>query len=82
MRIGQGIDIHRFSDDPHRLLILGGVVIEGGRGLGGTAMPTPSVMRWPTPFSAPSDWATLVATSPTPTRSGRAPTAWRYSRRW
>jgi 2-C-methyl-D-erythritol 2,4-cyclodiphosphate synthase len=35
MRIGQGIDIHRFSDDPHRPLILGGVVIEGGRGLAG-----------------------------------------------
>ncbi len=35
MRIGQGIDVHRFSDDPHRPLILGGVVIEGGRGLGG-----------------------------------------------
>ena len=35
MRIGQGIDIHRFSDDPHRPLVLGGVVIEGGRGLAG-----------------------------------------------
>jgi 2-C-methyl-D-erythritol 2,4-cyclodiphosphate synthase len=35
LRIGQGIDIHRFSDDPHRPLVLGGVVIEGGRGLGG-----------------------------------------------
>jgi 2-C-methyl-D-erythritol 2,4-cyclodiphosphate synthase len=35
MRIGQGVDIHRFSDDPHRPLVLGGVVIEGGRGLGG-----------------------------------------------
>ena len=35
MRIGQGIDIHRFSDDPHRPLVLGGVTIEGGRGLGG-----------------------------------------------
>ena len=23
MRIGQGIDIHRFSDDPHRPLVLG-----------------------------------------------------------
>lgn len=33
MRIGQGIDIHRFSDDPHRPLVLGGVVIEGARGL-------------------------------------------------
>jgi 2-C-methyl-D-erythritol 2,4-cyclodiphosphate synthase len=35
MRIGQGIDVHRFSEDPHRPLVLGGVVIEGGRGLGG-----------------------------------------------
>jgi 2-C-methyl-D-erythritol 2,4-cyclodiphosphate synthase len=35
VRIGQGIDIHRFSDDPHRPLILGGVVIDGARGLGG-----------------------------------------------
>ncbi len=35
MRIGQGIDIHSFSDDPHRPLVLGGVVIEGARGLGG-----------------------------------------------
>ena len=35
MRIGQGIDIHRFSDDPHRPLRLGGVLIEGGRGLAG-----------------------------------------------
>ncbi len=35
MRIGQGIDIHPFSDDPHRPLRLGGVLIEGGRGLAG-----------------------------------------------
>ena len=35
MRIGQGIDVHRFSDDPHRPLVLGGIVIEGARGLGG-----------------------------------------------
>ena len=35
VRIGQGIDVHRFSDDPHRPLVLGGVEIEGGRGLGG-----------------------------------------------
>ena len=35
MRIGQGIDVHRFSDDPQRPLVLGGVVIEGARGLGG-----------------------------------------------
>jgi 2-C-methyl-D-erythritol 2,4-cyclodiphosphate synthase len=35
VRIGQGIDIHRFSEDPHRPLVLGGVVIEGARGLAG-----------------------------------------------
>ena len=35
MRIGQGLDIHPFSDDPHRPLVLGGVVIEGARGLAG-----------------------------------------------
>jgi 2-C-methyl-D-erythritol 2,4-cyclodiphosphate synthase len=35
VRIGQGIDIHPFSEDPHRPLVLGGVVIEGVRGLRG-----------------------------------------------
>ena len=35
MRIGQGIDVHRFSDDPHRPLVLGGVLVEGARGLSG-----------------------------------------------
>jgi 2-C-methyl-D-erythritol 2,4-cyclodiphosphate synthase len=35
MRVGQGIDVHRFSEDPHRPLVLGGVVIEGARGLVG-----------------------------------------------
>ncbi|HEX4163516.1 MAG TPA: 2-C-methyl-D-erythritol 2,4-cyclodiphosphate synthase [Acidimicrobiales bacterium] len=35
MRVGQGIDVHRFSDDPHRPLVLGGIVIEGARGLAG-----------------------------------------------
>jgi 2-C-methyl-D-erythritol 2,4-cyclodiphosphate synthase len=35
VRVGQGVDIHRFSEDPHRPLVLGGVVIEGARGLAG-----------------------------------------------
>jgi 2-C-methyl-D-erythritol 2,4-cyclodiphosphate synthase len=35
LRVGQGIDVHPFSEDPHRKLVLGGVVIEGARGLGG-----------------------------------------------
>ena len=37
LRVGQGIDVHPFSDDPERPLVLGGVVIggEGVRGLDG-----------------------------------------------
>ncbi|HVX23050.1 MAG TPA: 2-C-methyl-D-erythritol 2,4-cyclodiphosphate synthase [Acidimicrobiales bacterium] len=35
MRIGQGIDVHPFARDPHRPLVLGGVVVEGARGLAG-----------------------------------------------
>ena len=29
LRIGQGVDVHRFSPDPDRPLVLGGVTIEG-----------------------------------------------------
>jgi 2-C-methyl-D-erythritol 2,4-cyclodiphosphate synthase len=35
LRIGQGIDIHPFSSDPARALILGGVVFAGEQGLAG-----------------------------------------------
>ena len=35
VRVGQGFDIHAFSDDPDRRLVLGGVVFEGERGLVG-----------------------------------------------
>jgi 2-C-methyl-D-erythritol 2,4-cyclodiphosphate synthase len=35
VRVGQGFDIHRFSPDPHRPLVLGGVRFEGERGLVG-----------------------------------------------
>jgi 2-C-methyl-D-erythritol 2,4-cyclodiphosphate synthase len=37
LRIGQGLDVHRFSDGPGRPLVLGGVTItgEGARGLEG-----------------------------------------------
>jgi 2-C-methyl-D-erythritol 2,4-cyclodiphosphate synthase len=36
-RVGQGFDVHHFSDDPERPLVLGGVVVtgEGVRGLSG-----------------------------------------------
>ncbi len=35
IRVGQGFDIHRFSDDSTRVLVLGGVVFEGAQGLVG-----------------------------------------------
>ena len=35
VRVGQGFDVHRFSDDPDRRLVLGGCVFEGARGLAG-----------------------------------------------
>ncbi len=35
IRVGQGFDIHRFTDDPTRVLVLGGVTFTGERGLQG-----------------------------------------------
>jgi 2-C-methyl-D-erythritol 2,4-cyclodiphosphate synthase len=35
LRIGQGYDVHPFSDDPARPLVLGGVTFPGGPGLAG-----------------------------------------------
>lgn len=35
IRIGQGFDVHAFSDDPTRKLVLGGVHFENERGLHG-----------------------------------------------
>jgi 2-C-methyl-D-erythritol 2,4-cyclodiphosphate synthase len=34
-RVGQGFDVHGFSTDPGRPLVLGGVTIEGATGLAG-----------------------------------------------
>jgi 2-C-methyl-D-erythritol 2,4-cyclodiphosphate synthase len=35
VRVGQGFDLHPFSDDPDRPLVLGGVRFDGERGLAG-----------------------------------------------
>jgi 2-C-methyl-D-erythritol 2,4-cyclodiphosphate synthase len=35
VRVGQGFDVHPFASDPARRLVLGGVEIEGARGLTG-----------------------------------------------
>ena len=35
LRIGNGFDVHRWSDDPSRALVLGGVVFAGSPGLVG-----------------------------------------------
>jgi 2-C-methyl-D-erythritol 2,4-cyclodiphosphate synthase len=35
MRVGNGFDVHPWSDDPERTLVLGGVTFAGERGLSG-----------------------------------------------
>jgi 2-C-methyl-D-erythritol 2,4-cyclodiphosphate synthase len=35
IRVGQGFDVHPFSGDPGRVLVLGGVRFDGERGLDG-----------------------------------------------
>lgn len=35
VRVGQGFDVHRYSDDPSRPLVLGGVTFPGEQGLHG-----------------------------------------------
>lgn len=35
LRVGQGFDVHPFTDDPSRALVLGGVTVPGARGLAG-----------------------------------------------
>ncbi|HSH11581.1 MAG TPA: 2-C-methyl-D-erythritol 2,4-cyclodiphosphate synthase, partial [Ilumatobacter sp.] len=35
IRVGQGFDVHRHSDDPDRALVLGGCRFDGERGLVG-----------------------------------------------
>jgi len=35
VRVGQGFDVHRFTDDPERALVLGGVLFPDERGLEG-----------------------------------------------
>jgi 2-C-methyl-D-erythritol 2,4-cyclodiphosphate synthase len=35
LRVGNGFDVHRWSDDPSRQLVIGGVVFDGARGLDG-----------------------------------------------
>ena len=35
IRVGQGFDVHPYSDDPARRLVLGGVTFDGERGLAG-----------------------------------------------
>jgi 2-C-methyl-D-erythritol 2,4-cyclodiphosphate synthase len=35
IRVGQGFDVHPFTDDPQRVLVLGGVTFDAGPGLAG-----------------------------------------------
>ena len=75
VRVGQGFDVHRFSDDADRPLVLGGVDVSRGAGAAtATAMPMPSRTPRPTHCSGPPGWAISASTSPTPTRPGPVPT--------
>jgi 2-C-methyl-D-erythritol 4-phosphate cytidylyltransferase len=71
-RVGQGFDIHRFSDDPARPLVLGGVVFEGSA----VARPQRRRRRGPPVTDALLGAAGLGDIGehfPTPTRSGKGP---------
>jgi 2-C-methyl-D-erythritol 2,4-cyclodiphosphate synthase len=54
-RVGMGFDVHAFSDDPDRRLVLGGVWFEGERGLIGHSPDTD-------PAHAGADSCDLLAT--------------------
>ena len=49
IRVGHGFDIHPYSEDPDRSMILGGVIFEGP-GLEGIAMQMLWLMRVSTLF--------------------------------
>ena len=75
-RVGMGFDVHPFSDDPGRALVLGGVTLPGSGAWPVTATPTWSPTPWPTPCWVAHAWATWGHTSPTATSAGGTPTAW------
>ena len=75
MRVGQGFDIHRFSDDPARRPgARRGAVRRRTRPRRSQRRRRRRPRRAPTRCSAPPASATSASTSPTPTRAGRAPT--------
>ncbi len=75
LRVGQGFDVHRFSGDPGRSLVLGGVVIAGARR---TRRTQRCRRRRPRPCRCPARCCRSRrpgrAVSRTRLRSGRAPT--------
>ena len=74
-RVGLGFDIHPFSDDPGRPLVLAGVDLEG-RGLAGHSdADAVAHADLPTPCSARPGSATSAPTFPTTTRPTPGPTA-------
>ena len=70
MRIGHGIDVHRFCDDPHRRWCSRGRD-RGRPGLEGHWMPTSRPRAVPTPCWGPPASVTSAGTSPT--RTPRSP---------
>ena len=75
IRVGQGFDVHRFTDDPARTLVLGGCTFDGERGLSGHSdadVVAHAVAEALLGAAGLGDHRTR--TSPTPIRNGRAPT--------
>jgi hypothetical protein len=74
MRVGQGFDVHRFTDDPARRLVLGGCEFPEERGLAGHSDADVVAHAVADALLGAAGWATSASTSPTPIRGGPAPT--------
>ena len=72
IRVGQGFDVHRHTDDAERVLVLGGCRFEGERGLGGPQRRRcPGATRPRTPSWARPGSVISGSTSPTPILVGK-----------
>ena len=81
VRVGQGFDVHRFSDDPQRGAgARRGRVRRASAACTATATPMSSPTRSPMRCSVLPASATSASTFPTPIRGGRTPTRWCCSR--
>ncbi|GIS98724.1 MAG: hypothetical protein CM1200mP26_04370 [Acidimicrobiales bacterium] len=75
VRVGQGFDVHPFSDDPDRPMVLGGVVFDGpglvGHSDADAVAHAVTDACWGPPASA-----TSASAIPTPMRPSPVPIPW------